>query len=151
MDVKQLVKGYLDQTHTLQLATSENDQPWVCTLHFYADDGLNIYWISTEARHHSQQIKNNHNAAATILVHENTPQEDYVIGITMAGQAEYIGERVEDHIGQAFLEKHRKDPGLLTDISNGKNPHKFYRLTPSKIILFDTKNFPDNPRTEIEF
>lgn len=149
MNAKELLKKYLSETNVIQLATSQNDQPWVCTLHFYSDDEFNFYWISTETRKHSQQIKNNHNVAVAILVHENKPDEDYVIGITVSGQAEYVGEQIDDAIGQAFLKKHGKDPALLTDIESGKNPHKFYRLIPDKIILFDSQNFPDKPRQEI--
>ncbi|MES2971687.1 MAG: pyridoxamine 5'-phosphate oxidase family protein [Patescibacteria group bacterium] len=55
-DLKQLLKKYLASTNVMQLATSVDGRPWACTVHFYADDNFNLYWISTEARRHSQEI-----------------------------------------------------------------------------------------------
>jgi len=133
----------------MQLATSQNDQPWACTLHYYSDKDLNIYWVSTLERQHSQDIAKNPNVAAAILVHENTPEERYVIGLSIQGKAELIGEQVPEEIGKGYIQKLGRDSSLLSDIASGKNLHKFYKLTPSKIILFDSKNFSDNPRQEI--
>jgi hypothetical protein len=66
------------------------------------------------------------------------------------GTAELIGEKIAGQTGDAYIRKLTRDPGLLTDIASGKNPHKFYRLKPSRIVLFDNKNFPDDPRQELE-
>jgi len=149
MQVEALVRKYLEQINIMQLATSVNDQPWTCTLHYYSDRELHFYWISTLEREHSKDIAQNPQVAAAILVHENTPDERYVIGISLQGSAELIGEHIDDEIGQGYIQKLGRDPQLLSDIAKGKNPHKFYRLKPSKIILFDSKNFPDSPRQEL--
>jgi uncharacterized protein YhbP (UPF0306 family) len=133
----------------MQLATSVSDQPWVCTLHYYSDKDLALYWISKVDRKHSQDIERNKKVAAAILVHENTLEEQYVIGISIVGMAELIGERIDEKAGSGYIQKHAKDPSLLSDIASGKNPHKFYRLKPSRIVLFDSKNFPDSPRQEV--
>ncbi|HTB48544.1 MAG TPA: pyridoxamine 5'-phosphate oxidase family protein [Verrucomicrobiae bacterium] len=148
MQIEELIRDYLPQVKIMQLATSVNDQPWACTIHYYSDDSLNLYWISTVARNHSQHIKQNPKVSATILVHENTPEEKYVIGISIAGTAELIGQKVEEQIGASYVQKLGRDPSLISDIASGVNPHKFYRLKPSKIVLFDSKNFSDNPRQE---
>jgi uncharacterized protein YhbP (UPF0306 family) len=132
----------------MQLATSLNGQPWVCNIHFYSDDNLDIYWVSTLERRHSLEIKQNPKVAATILVHLNTPDEPYVIGITVEGEAELLGEVVDSEVGAGYVIKHSKDDHFLADIADGKNPHRFYRLKPFSIVLFDTKHFPENPRQE---
>jgi len=132
----------------MQLATSFNDQPWACTVHYYSDTDLNLYWISTKEREHSKHIAQNPNVAAAVLVHLNTSEERYIIGISVQGKAELVDEQLPRDLGQNYIQKTGRDPSLLSDIASGKNPHKFYRLTPSKIVLFDTKNFRGNPRQE---
>jgi uncharacterized protein YhbP (UPF0306 family) len=148
--MKKSISNYLNQVRVMQLATSIDDQPWACTVHYFSDEDCNLYWVSTETREHSQNIARNPKVSAAILVHENTPDEPYVIGISIAGKAELIGAYIPDQIGSAYIRKLGRNPSLLTDIANGKDPHKFYRLKPSRIVLFDSKNFPDNPRQEWE-
>jgi len=132
----------------MQLATSANDKPWACTVHYYSDKDLNFYWISTVEREHSKNIAQNPNVSAAILVHEDTPEEHYIIGISLEGKAELIGEELPGQLGQDYIKKLGRPPTLLTDIATGKNPHKFYRLKPTRLVLFDTKNLTGNPRGE---
>lgn len=146
MKPEEIVKQHLPKINVMQLATSLNDQPWVCTVHYCSDEDLNLYWISRTDRYHSEQIKQNPQAAATILVHENTPDEDYVIGISIFGNVELIGEAVDEKVGKTYTEKLGKPLQLIEDIASGKNPHKFYCLKPTQVVLFDSKNFPDSPR-----
>ncbi len=145
-NVSNLLQQYLPQVNVMQLATSVNDQSWTCTVHYYTDSDFNLYWISTEAREHSVNIARNPNASAAILVHENTTTENYIVGISIAGTAKLIGQLPADGIGKAYIHKLDKDPALLSDIASGKNPHRFYCLTPTRIVLFDSKSFPDQPR-----
>jgi len=148
MTPQDIVKQFLPKLNIMQLATSSDNKPWACNVHYYSDEGLNFYWISTLETRHSQDIAQNQQVAATILVHENTPEENYVIGISIEGTAELVGENIDDQIGEAYVKKHGKGPNLVRDIASGSNPHKFYCLKPSKIVLFDSKNFPKNPRQE---
>jgi uncharacterized protein YhbP (UPF0306 family) len=146
MQAEELIKQYLEQVKVMQLATSINGQPWVCTVSYYSDKDLNFYWISTIEREHSQAIAQNPKVAAAIVVHEGTPEERYIIGISLEGEAELLGEQIPVDIGKSYIEKTGREPSLLSDIALGKKPDKFYRLKPSKIVLFDTRNFRDNPR-----
>jgi uncharacterized protein YhbP (UPF0306 family) len=149
MQAEEFIRQYLEHVKLMQLATSANDQPWACTVHYYSDKELNLYWISTLEREHSKAIAQNPKVAAAILVHENTADEKYIIGMSIEGKAELIGEQIPLEIGENYVQKIGREPSLLVDIASGKNPHKFYRLKPSKIVLFDTKNFRDNPRQEM--
>jgi uncharacterized protein YhbP (UPF0306 family) len=149
MNAEAIVKELINKANVMQMATSIDNKPWVCNLHFYADSENNLYWISTEARLHSEHIKANPNTAATILIHENTSQENYVIGLSISGESELLGSEVAESIAQGYINKLGRDQQLLKDIKSGQNPHKFYKMKPSKIILFDNKDFPDNPRIEL--
>lgn len=146
--VEELVREYLPASNVIQLATSVNNQPWACNVHFYSDEDLNIYWISTPERRHSEEIAQNPKVAAVIKVHENTPKEGYVIGLTIEGTAELLAETVDPAIVDAYAAKHAKDPKMMADIKAGTNPNKFYKLTSRSFVLFSTSDFTDNPRQE---
>ncbi len=150
IEIKKLLHDHLKKARVMQLATSVNNKPWACTLHFYSDEDLNFYWISTPVRRHSQEIEKNPNVAIAIKIHEDTPTEKYVIGIAAEGIAELLSENEIEKIGNKYVDKLIKDPSILNDILSGKNPHKFYRLKATNIVLFDTKHFPDNPRQELQ-
>lgn len=148
MKKEEIVRKALKEQKIMQLATSRDGQPWLCTVHFYCDDELNIYWFSTEARRHSREITDNPKAAAYVLVHENTPEENYVIGITLEGAAECLGTNFDEEIGVGYVNKHAKDANFIADIKAGANSHKLYRLRPDNIVLFDNLHFADEPRQE---
>ena len=93
MDLKQLIKDNLKTTRTMSLSTSVNNKPWTCTIHYYSDDDFNFYWISTPQRRHSQEIAQNPNVAVAIKIHEDTPDEKYVIGISAEGTAKLIDDK----------------------------------------------------------
>jgi uncharacterized protein YhbP (UPF0306 family) len=148
MEPEALIKQYVKEARVMQLATSANDKPWACTVHYYSDEDLNFYWISTLEREHSKNIAQNPNVSAAILIHEDKPDEQYVIGISLEGTVELIGDHVDEQLGQSYIQKLGRPPTLLEDIATGKNPHKFYRLKPSRFVLFDSKNITGNPRRE---
>lgn len=148
MKPQDIARQVLPLKKVMQLATSSNGQPWACNIHFYSDNDFNFYWISTTDRRHSRDIEQNPQVAITVLVHEDAPDENYVIGVSAEGTAELIGQDIDKQVGEAYTQKLGKDPSLVRDIISGSNPHKFYCLKPSKIVLFDSKNFPDDPRQE---
>jgi uncharacterized protein YhbP (UPF0306 family) len=148
MDLKQLIKDYLEEARMLQVATSKNDQPWVCTVYFAYDQDFNIYWISKPSRRHSEEIADNANAAGVIVL-PHTPG-DKVRGIQFEGVAEKLAnpEQIKESIG--YYEKRYNRPGIGEDMISGKNEHVLYRIKPRLIVLFDELNFPDDPRRELK-
>lgn len=150
MDIKQLIRDYLSEHRVMQIATSVNNQPWVCNIHYIADEDFNIYWISTPQRRHSLEIAENPNVAFVIKVHEDTDNEPYVIGLSGEGKASLVPENEVETVGKKYFAKTGKSSSILDDILSGKNPHRFYKMNVKKFTLFDTNNFPDNPRQEIE-
>ena len=88
MTTEELIKQYVPSKNIMQLATSVNDKPWQCTVHYFSDKDLNFYWISTKERRHSQDIEQNSSVSGYVLIHENTAQEKYIIGLSFEGTAE---------------------------------------------------------------
>lgn len=146
--VEEYVREYLNTNNVLQLATSADGQPWVCNVHFYADGDLNIYWRSTVERRHSQEIASNPKVAAVIKVHENTPEEDYIIGLSVEGTAELLAEKTDHAIVDAYCKKLGKDSEACAKIKSGTDPNKFYKITPKNFVVFNTKDFEGSPRKE---
>jgi uncharacterized protein YhbP (UPF0306 family) len=145
---ERLIKQYLPTVNIMQLATSYNNMPWACSLHYYSDKDLNIYWLSTVDRRHSQDINSNPNVAMAIKVHEDSLEEDFVIGLSFEGTAEVLNGSIDASILKGFAKKLGADNKFMNDVAAGKNPHKLYKFKPSKIVLFDSKNFPKVPRQE---
>lgn len=147
MSPEQVTRKYLNSKNVMQLATSRDNQPWACNIHYYANKDLNLYWISTIDRRHSLEIADNPKVAAAIKVHENTPEENYVIGIAIEGTAELMTE-FDEEIAAAYGQKLNKGDEFVDDMRTGKKPYKFYKLTPQNFVVFDTKNFNGSPRQE---
>lgn len=150
MTVEELIRKYIGSKKVMQLATERDGQPWLSTVHYYVDDDLNLYWISTESRRHSQEIKDNPRAAAAIAIQTDEEIPGNVpIGIQVEGNAELIKD---PEIIKKYLRKYfdytQKPETIYEDIISGANPHRLYRLKPSLFVLFDVQNFPDDPRQE---
>ncbi len=147
MDLRNLIKEYLKEAKLMQLATSVNNQPWVCNVWFAADKDLNIYWFSSTTRRHSKEVlKNNKVSAAIVLPH--TPK-DTARGLQLQGTAELVKDKktlakaVLLFTGRIFS---RKQIELF--MKNREKPHSFYKIKPTQFVLFDVVNFPDNSRRE---
>jgi uncharacterized protein YhbP (UPF0306 family) len=142
MSVEKLIKKYLSEAKIMQLATSANNQPWVCSVHFVADNELNLYWISDQNRRHSQEISKNKLVAATIPI--KFPDHP-VVGVSVEGEAEVDSspESIE-----LYDSKFKLSDGFKKKLQSGEADEKVYVLRPKAFALYDQVNFPDNPRQE---
>ncbi|MEK6848205.1 MAG: pyridoxamine 5'-phosphate oxidase family protein [Nanoarchaeota archaeon] len=147
MKLKELIEDYLKRAKLMQLATSVNNQPWVCSVWFAADENMNIYWFSSNTRRHSKELLKNNKVAAAIVIPQ-TPK-DIPRGLQLQGTAEElikeedIAKAISAYEGIIFERK------TIDELMNDKKkPHKFYRIRPNQFVLFDMVNFPDNSRQE---
>lgn len=147
MDLKKLIKDYLNEAKLMQLATSIDSQPWVCSVWFASDDDLNIYWFSSTTRRHSKEVLGNKKVAAAIVLPQ-TP-DDTPRGLQLQGVAEILTEQ-EDIDKAKSVYKGRIFSGEKINelISSATSLHRFYRIKPTHFVLFDAVNFSDNPRQE---
>ena len=139
--LRKLIVDYLKKAKLMQLATSVNGQPWVCSVWFASDEDLNIYWFSSTTRRHSGEIlKNKKVAAAIVLPHTPT---DPPRGLQLQGLAEVLETAIYVYKDRIFPLETIKDL-----MQNKEKPHKFYRIKPTQFVLFDAVNFGDNWRQE---
>jgi uncharacterized protein YhbP (UPF0306 family) len=143
-----LAQEYLPSVNVLQLATCVGNKPYVVNVHYYSDDKGRLYWISSHKTRHSKELKENHNACAVIKVHENTTTENWIIGLTIEGTVEYLAGTPGEAIAEAYQAKLDKPQKLMDGVRDGTTEFGFYRLNPVSYSLFDTKNFPKDPKQE---
>jgi len=144
MEVAELIKKYLRQARMMQVATVDDGQPWVCTVYFVADGQQNLYWLSTPARRHSQEIVKNHKVAVTIPVKFDTQP---VIGIQAAGVAEMVKDAdTVKKVMEVYVKKYGNGKDFYNNFVAGKNEHTLYKFTPTSYALFDEVNFPDGQK-----
>ncbi|MDP4000329.1 MAG: pyridoxamine 5'-phosphate oxidase family protein [bacterium] len=148
-DLKQLIVDYLNEQKLMQLATDTDGKPWACSVWFGFDEDLNIYFFSSTARRHSKEIENNGNVAgAVVLPHEPS---DPPRGLQFEGVAEKLTDPDDLAKARSVYEGRIFDAEQVDEfMANQENPHMFYRIRPSKFVLFDVVNFPDDPRQEFE-
>lgn len=145
--MKTLITEYLQQAKLMQLATSIDNQPWVCNVWFAADKDLNVYWFSSITRRHSEEVtKNNKVAAAFALPH--TP-DDPPRGLQLQGIAELLTDQKDiDKAISVYANRIFPTEKIKEFMENKEKPHRFYRIKPTQFVLFDVVNFPDNSRQE---
>ena len=146
-DLEAVIAEYLSTTKMMQIATSVEDTPWCCTVYFAYDDDWNLYWISKPEQRHSKEIVENPKVAGTIAYDQQPPQRT-VRGLQFEGTAELLSGEEEERASKYYIQQLDREASLLEDIRSGENPHKFYRIKPTKFVLFDRLNFPDNERQE---
>ncbi|HET9850810.1 MAG TPA: pyridoxamine 5'-phosphate oxidase family protein [Candidatus Saccharimonadales bacterium] len=148
MEISDLIKKYLAEAKMLQLATSADNQPWVCNVWFAADDSLNIYWFSSTTRRHSQEVAKNPNVAAAIVT-QHDPAGETGVGLQIQGVAEQLNDQEDIAAARSVYEGRIFDAKTIDGLmANPDKPHKFYRLKPNLFVLFDPINFPDETRQE---
>ncbi len=153
MNLKQLIENYLKEAKLMQVATVKNNKPWVATVWYAHDKNLNFYFISQKNRRHSQELKNNSHVAGTIVISHEEGIGQKVRGIQFAGKAEIVG--IQGLINAYTLLKEKypnivKHIPTLDLIKTNLIAVRFYKITPTTIVLFDEVNFPDNPRQELK-
>lgn len=147
-DLKKLIKEYLKQARLMQLATSIDNQPWVCSVWFGFDDELNLYWFSSTTRRHSKEVAINQKVAGAIVV-PHTP-EDKPRGIQFQGIAEPLVKQNDiDKAISVYVDRIFSRDTITKLMDSKERPHRFYKIKVSLYVLFDVLNFPDNSRQEL--
>lgn len=142
---------YIDEFLTLgsvmQLATSNENNPWISTVYYVADTQRNIYWLSLPERRHSQEIANNPHVAVAVAIKQDLP----VIGIQAAGSVEIVNDSAVIEIILASYIKKYDGAGkeFHQRFVEGKNKHQLYKLTPDLLVLFDEAHFKEQPVQKI--
>lgn len=131
------IREYVSNVFHMSLATSADNRPWICEVHFVFDDDLNLYWLSKESRRHSQEIARNPHVAGNIV-----EQHDLSVkprGVSFEGTAEIVPvDSVQHPVYQLFVDRIGLGPQILADATD-TDGHRFYKVTVSDWYLFDAR------------
>jgi uncharacterized protein YhbP (UPF0306 family) len=136
-NIENVIREYLPQVEHMSLATvGEDGRPWVCEVHFFYDDDLNLYFRSRPDRRHSQEIAGNPNVAGDIVKQHDGPAG--VRAVYFEGTAEALANVDENHVAyQSHAKRFGATPAILEDALKD-NGHSFYKITVSDFYVFDS-------------
>lgn len=125
----------LNQVKVMQLASSRDGQPWVCTVYFVVWNE-SFYWLSFPERRHSQELANNQKAAVAIAVQQDVP----VVGMQAEGDVHVVTDSSEaEAVLALYVKKYGKGGDFIARLKEGTNRHQLYCLVPRRIMLFDER------------
>lgn len=140
-DTKALIHSYLSECTLMQLATSRNDQPWICNVWFTADKQMQIYWFSADHRRHSQEILNNDKVAATIVRPYTTLE--IPSGLQLQGKSTMVTDKREiTKVFELFKKKQFSIQSVIDTMKESGKSFHFYKIKPTLFAVFDTIYFP---------
>lgn len=134
MDIEKVIRDYLPQIVHMSLATSKDNKPWVCEVHFAYDDDLNLYFRSLTSRRHSQEIATNPNVAGNIVRQHSLGE--YPMGVYFEGTAEMLGAGdAQDKAFKVIEARLKAGDGILAEAQN-PDGHQFYKITVANWYAF---------------
>lgn len=150
-NVKKLISEYLRDAKLMQVATVQNNKPWVATVWYVNDKDWNLYFISRRSRRHSQELQKNPNVAGTIVMPHVKGSGEKVRGLQFDGSAAEAKGDLLKKAKKLYGEKYPQAEDIsLKKLQDPNFIATFYVIKPSTLILFDEINFPEDPRQELK-
>jgi uncharacterized protein YhbP (UPF0306 family) len=146
-NIEQTIREYLPDIIHMSLATSQNNKPRVCEVHYVFDDELNLYFRSRPSRRHSKEIVQNPFVAGNIVTQHMV--DDDVRGVYFEWNAELLDNVDENHITyKLYCERFGTDRGILDELIT-LNGHQFYKITVSTYYIFDAREIGPSQKYEL--
>ena len=149
MDIEKIVRENIDKTVHMSLATSKDNKPWVCEVHFAYDENLNLYFRSLSSRRHSQEIVANPSVAGNIVRQHELGE--YPLGVYFEGTAELLGPGPDQQKAFECIKARLKaDDSILEEAQNPEG-HQFYKITVSKYYVFGKLDGTGGKKYELQW
>jgi uncharacterized protein YhbP (UPF0306 family) len=134
--IEATIREYIPQIIHLSLATVKDNKPWVCEVHFSYDDGLNLYFVSSQETRHAQELIANPHVAGNIVTQHHKNQK--VRCVDFEGMATMLdGEEAAASAYKAYIERYGASEGLLNEIKKDGNT-RFFKIAVETFYLFDS-------------
>lgn len=147
VDVEKVIRDYLPQVIHMSLATSQDNKPWVCEVHYAFDDQLNLYFRSLTARRHSQEIAANPNVAGNII--KQFQPGNPVTGVYFDGTAKLLGPSDEQNQAFAVIGKRFNLGQAIMDEAKNPDGHQFYKITVTNWYVFGPFDGPSPQKYQL--
>lgn len=149
MNLEEVIRDYLPQIVHMSLGTAKDNKPWVCEVHFVYDTDLNLYFRSTPARRHSQEIAANPHVAGNIVKQHAIGEP--VRGVYFEGTAKLVAVPEEqEKAAQLMVEQLKAPETILADVKNPNN-HQFYKITVETFYVFGNLDGTGNNKYELQW
>ena len=149
MDVEKTIREYIEPLVHMSLASTVDDRPWVCEVHFAADDQLNLYFRSLASRRHSQEIARNPRVAGNIVRQYELGEPG--VGVYFEGEARRLTDDPE--LDQAFEALERKLGVSADGRQEATRPdgHQVYKINVENWYLFGRFDGPSGQKYKLEW
>ena len=134
MDVEKIIRDYLPQIVHMSLATSKDNKPWVCEVHFAYDDDLNLYFRSLTSRRHSQEIAENPSVAGNIVKQHALGEPG--IGVYFEGTAKKLEPGDEQTKAFACIKERLQASDEIMEEAQNPEGHQFYKISVDNWYVF---------------
>ena len=134
MGVEKIVRGYLPQIVHMSLATSKDNKPWVCEVHFAYDDDLNLYFRSLASRRHSQEIAENPSVAGNIVKQHALGEPG--VGVYFEGVAKKLEAGSEQNKAFECIKERLQTGDEILDEAQNPEGHQFYKISVNNWYVF---------------
>jgi Pyridoxamine 5'-phosphate oxidase len=137
----------------MQVATLGADgSPALCHIWYrptFAPDRL--YFVSRLDRQHSVNIRADGRVAGGIVATVPGGLGDKVRGVTFQGTAVEIPARGFEDLVKAFLDRWPNASAIISvdRLERGETQARLYEITVTNWVLFDERDFPDQPRRSL--
>lgn len=128
IEVREAVQRLLSETNTVVVATQGRHGVAAAALFFWADEHLNLYWLSSPESEHSVNLLANPEVAATVSVQAATWPE--IRGVQLRGRA-----RVAD--SREHLPSYRSKFALGSDFDAVIQRSEWYVFRPTWLRYID--------------
>jgi uncharacterized protein YhbP (UPF0306 family) len=134
-EIEATIREYIDQVVHMSLATVKDNKPWVCEVHFYYDDELNIYFTSSKNSRHAQELIANPFVAGNIVTQHFKNQK--VRCVDFEGKAEMLAGDDAEIAYRAYVARYGESEGLLNEIRKDGEVRSF-KISVQDFYLFDS-------------
>jgi uncharacterized protein YhbP (UPF0306 family) len=147
-----LLREYLSDGKLMQVATvGRGGEPWLASVWYAADDQLRLVFASNLARVHSEDIRANPMVSGAVVAMSLEGLGQRVRGVTFSGRANQCSGPDVEEAFHTYATRWPRAAELfpVQSLIEETTPMRLYRIEPSRYVLFDEVNFPDQPRREI--
>lgn len=146
-EIEKVVREYITKTQHMSLATVKDNKPWVCEVHFAADDNLNLYFVSMQSTRHCKEIAENPNVAGNII--KQHPLSEVPHGVYFEGTAEKIDASDEDIA--YYCSAMDREFAKVREQLQEPNGRRMYKVTVNKWATFGNFDGSGMKKNELEW
>lgn len=146
MDVKESILKFLTLHNTMTLATVRDNLPYAASL-FYANDGFNLYFVSSLNSRHSLNIDQIANVSVTINKdYSDSRMWKSIKGLQISGKAHLVPSQDVSAVKNVYFEKYPFAESIFRDRNVGSQnvgsqsaDFRFFDIVPESIRLIDNE------------